>query len=134
MRNNTLVFRLRPGSDLLLGLIEQCVKRRINAGCIISAVGCVKVVCFRTADGRSVYNEVNDFEVTALSGTISADGPHIHIQLCDENLRSIGGHLLEGTIVNTTMEIVILDLQKEYELSRSYDEETGYDELEVSKK
>ena len=134
MNSKYLVFRLKPGSDLYQGIITQCVKHRIKAGAIISAVGCVSQVCFRKADGKTIYQEISDFEVTSLSGTISEDGIHVHIQFCDDSLRCIGGHLQGGTIVNTTMEIVILDLQAEYRLTRVFDETTGYDELEVEKK
>ena len=134
MKNKYLVFRLKPGDDLLAGITENCVKKHLNSAAVISAVGCLREVRFRTADGRSVHEEINDFEVTGLSGTISADGPHLHIQLCDAKLRCIGGHLLAGNIVNTTMEIVILNLEREYELSREFDETTGYDELTVKEK
>jgi len=134
MRNKYLVFRLHPDEDLLAGIIEKCVKKHLNAAAVISAVGCLKEVRFRTADGHSVFHEINDFEVTSLSGTISGDGPHLHIQLCDAKLRSIGGHLLKGCLVNTTMEIVVLNLENEYILSREFDDSTGYDELVVKEK
>jgi len=134
MRNKYLVFRLLPDKDLYNGIIENCVKNNIKAGCIVSAVGCVKTAVFRKADGESIHNEVCEFEVTSLSGTISEDGIHVHIQLCDNDLRSIGGHLKEGTLVNTTMEIVIRNLADQYVLKRGNDAITGYDELEVLKK
>lgn len=133
MKNKYLVFRLKPGDDLLQKIIENCVKKHLNSAAIISAVGCVKEARFRKADGKTVHQEIKDFEVTSLSGTISNDGPHIHIQLCDNKLRSIGGHLTTGTIVNTTMEIVLLNLENEYRLTREFDESTGYDELVVKK-
>jgi len=134
MKNRYLVFRLQPGADLYLGIIENCVKAQLKAGCIVSAVGCLKKVVFRKSDGNSIYKESNEFEVTSLSGTISEDGVHLHIQLCDNELRSIGGHLKAGCIVNTTMEIVIRNLESEYILTREYDQGTGYNELEVTKK
>ncbi len=134
MKNNYLVFRLLPDSDLYEGIWQQCQKHQIKAGSIVSAVGCLKHLVIRTADGVTIYQEQNDFEVTSLSGTISQDGMHVHIQVCDNELRSFGGHLKEGTMVNTTMEIVILNLEKEYQLSREADATTGYDELEVQEK
>ena len=134
MKNNYLVFRLLPGEDLYEGIIKKAVEQHLKAGALISAVGCVKEICIRSADGHTVYREVNDFEVTALSGSISEDGVHIHIQLCDKDMRCLGGHLLTGTTVNTTMEIVILNLENEYRLSREFDDNTGYDELVVTKK
>lgn len=129
---NNYIFRLLPDQDLYEGILEYCLSQHIQSGCIVSAVGCVKVATFRKADGLSVYSEQNNFEFTSLSGTISQDGMHLHIQLCDNNLHSIGGHLLKGTLVNTTMEIVIMKLSN-YQLTREFDGETGYDELKVVK-
>jgi len=134
MKNKYLVFRLLPESDLYEEILRNCVENRLRAGSIVSAVGCVKKATFRKADGVSFYSEENEFEVTALSGTVSEDGLHLHIQLCDNQLRSIGGHLTKGTIVNTTMEIVIVNLEAEYQLIREFDESTGYKELVVIKK
>lgn len=124
------VFRLKRGDDLRASIMEYAKKHDITSGAIVSAVGCVSEVNIRKADGVNAYFEVRDYEVVSLSGTISLDGPHFHIALSNENLVTIGGHLLDGTIVNTTMEIVLMKFNK-YTLSRSFDEETGYDELEV---
>lgn len=134
MKNNYLVFRLKPGSDLYEGILKACAEADLKAGAVISAVGCVSKVAFRKADGKTIHQETTDFEVTALSGTISEAGMHLHIQLCDQQLRSIGGHLCPGTIVNTTMEIVVVNLEREFQMTREADIATGYDELLVIKK
>lgn len=124
------VLRLKRGSDLKQSIVQYCMDNNISSGAIVSAVGSVKEVNIRKADGVNTYFEVKDYEVVSLSGTISEDGPHLHISLSDVNLRVIGGHLMDGTIVNTTMELVIMKFNK-YRLSRSFDVETGYKELEV---
>ena len=134
MKNNYLVFRLKPESDLYAGIKQQCEKQQLKAASVVSAVGCVKHLVIRTADGVSLYQESCEFEVTSLSGTISEDGLHLHIQVCDKDLRSFGGHLQPGTIVNTTMEIVLVNLENEYRLRRIADVTTGYDELQVQEK
>ena len=125
------VFRLERGSDLKDSIMAFAQDNSISSGAIVSAVGCVSEVRIRKADGVNEYFEIKDYEVVSRSGTISEDGPHIHIALSDVNLRTIGGHLLSGTIVNTTMEIVIMKFNK-YKLTRSFDEKTGYKELEVN--
>ena len=134
MENNYLVFRLQPNDDLYVSIMQQCVVNHLVAGAVVAAVGCIKELTMRLADGQTIYRETNNFEVTALSGTISEDGLHLHIQVCDDKVRSFGGHLQPGTIVNTTMEIVIVNLASEYQLTREADERTGYDELVVNKK
>lgn len=127
---NYFVFRLKRGDDLKRSIMDFCKANDITSGAIASAVGCVSEVRIRKADGVNEYFEVRDYEIVSLSGTISEDGPHFHISLSDVNLKTIGGHLLDGTIVNTTCELVIMKFNK-YRLTRSFDEETGYDELEV---
>lgn len=124
------VLRLKRGSDLKQSIVQYCIDNDIHSGAIVSAVGSVQEVNIRKADGINTYFEVKNYEVVSLSGTISEDGPHLHISLSDVNLKVIGGHLMDGTIVNTTMELVIMKFNK-YRLSRSFDEETGYKELEV---
>lgn len=124
------VLRLKRGSDLKQSIVDYCTANEISSGAIVSAVGSVMEVNIRKADGINTYFEVKNYEVVSLSGTISEDGPHLHISLSDVNLKVIGGHLLDGTIVNTTMELVIMKFSK-YRLTRSFDEETGYKELEV---
>ena len=65
-------------------------------------------------------------------GTLSLDGCHIHISVSDESLQTYGGHLMPGCLVNTTAEIVILELGS-YTFKRVEDDETGYKELMINK-
>lgn len=124
------VFRLKRGDDLKRSIMNYCEENKITSGAIVTAVGCVSEVRIRKADGVNEYFEVKDYELVSLTGTISEQGPHLHVSFSDVRLNTIGGHLLDGTIVNTTMEIVLMKFDK-YRLTRSPDEETGYDELEV---
>ena len=64
-------------------------------------------------------------------GTLSKDGVHIHISVSDTNGNTIGGHLMNGCIINTTAEVIILNLDK-FLFERNYDESTGYKELEIT--
>ncbi len=132
MENKIHVFRLKCNQDLLGGILDYCQQHNIKAGTLVSAVGCIFKAVFRKADGKTIHSEDNNFEVVSLTGTISEDGPHIHISLCDNNLRTIGGHLIKGSLVNTTMEIVLLEIN-DYKLTRSFDKDTGYNELDVKK-
>ena len=126
------VFRLKRGDDLKLSILDFCRENKIESGCIVTVVGCVYEVRIRKADGVSEYFETKDYEIVSLTGTISKDGAHLHIALSDNNLKTIGGHLLAGTKVNTTAEIVIMKFNN-YNLTRKADSKTGYKELEVEK-
>ena len=71
-------------------------------------------------------------EIVSLNGTVSAARCHLHIALSSENLSTIGGHLTEGCIINTTCELVIGILEG-IEYGVEQDGETGYDEIVFSK-
>ena len=55
---------------------------------------------------------------------------HLHVAFSKEDLTVVGGHLVEGCIINTTCELVIGE-QEGYVYDVVFDEETGYDELIV---
>lgn len=124
------VFRLKRGDDLKKSIVEFCNTNNIEAGCIVTVVGSIYELRIRKADGASEYFETRDFEIVSLCGTISRDGAHLHIAVSDKRLVTLGGHLLEGTMVNTTAEIVLMKFDK-YEMTRKFDQNTGYKELEV---
>ena len=63
-------------------------------------------------------------------GTLSAARTHLHIALAREDLTVLGGHLMEGCIVNTTAEVVLLELDG-VRFGAEWDGETGYDELAI---
>lgn len=126
-----LLFRLTPGTDLKEAILQHCSLENVKTGVIISAVGSLRQVVIRIADGHTVIERTGPFELTSLSGTISADQAHCHLSLYDAAMTSIGGHLMKGCLVHTTMEIAILDLSDEFDSRRQPDPETGYDELVV---
>ena len=68
------------------------------------------------------------FEIVSLTGTVSAERLHLHISLAREDLSVLGGHLLEGCVVNTTAEVVLLELDGIC-FSGAFDPATGYTEL-----
>ena len=126
----THVFRLRRGSDLLKALQEYARTRRIAAGTVVSGVGCVTRARVRDAS-RVTVRELNEpLEIVSLMGTLSAARTHLHIALAREDLTVLGGHLMEGCIVNTTAEVVLLELDG-VRFGAEWDGETGYDELAI---
>jgi predicted DNA-binding protein with PD1-like motif len=77
------------------------------------------------------YNQ--DYEIVSITGTIAKGKAHIHLSCSDESGAVIGGHLVNGTIINTTCELVLMEIEK-YDFSREFDENTGYKELIVKLK
>ena len=126
----THVFRLRRGSDLLKALQEYARTRRIAAGTVVSGVGCVTRARVRDASGVTVRELNEPLEIVSLMGTLSAARTHLHIALAQEDLTVLGGHLMEGCIVNTTAEVVLLEMDG-VRFGAEWDGETGYDELAI---
>lgn len=127
------VTRMTRGTDLRGGIEDYQKVHHIKAGIITAAVGCVSVASLRLADGHTKRRFEQPYEIVSLSGTLSCDGSHLHISLADTEGKVIGGHLEYGTIVNTTCELAIRQLDDEYDFSRVDDPQTGYDELKVSR-
>lgn len=128
-------FRIKPGNDLKSSLEEFVKTHDIKAGFIITCVGGLNRAVMRMAgaqpDKQDIRTYEGDFEITSLVGTVSINGVHLHMAISDNEGRSFGGHLKEGTIIHPTAEIVIgEDEVRTY--TRELDEETGFPELVVS--
>ena len=127
------VFRLTKGQDLYKSILEYCKENNIESGIAASAVGCVYVARVRDATGINIETIYENLEIVGVMGTVSKNRLHLHISLSKEDLSVIGGHLVEGTFINTTCEIVILELDS-YSFDKEFDENTGYNELKIIKR
>lgn len=124
-------FRLKKGMDLKKEIEDFAIQKKLS-GVVLCCVGCLSKLTIRLADGESILEKDGQFEIVSTTGTLSEDGVHIHISVSDEEGKTIGGHLKNGCIVNTTAEVCLLDIE-EYKFRREFDQETGYEELVVSK-
>jgi predicted DNA-binding protein with PD1-like motif len=121
-------LRLHRGADLLLSVKSLCREKKIAAGVVLSAVGCISRGRIRDASGVTIREIPDHCEIVSLNGTVSERRCHLHIALSKEDLSTIGGHLCEGCIVNTTCELVIAEIPGTV-IEKEFDDETGYDEL-----
>ena len=121
-------IRLHRGEDLLTSIKLLCLDKNIRAGTVVSAVGCISEGKIRDASGVTVRDITEDCEIVSLMGTVSKDRCHLHIALSKEDMSTIGGHLCEGCIINTTCELIIAELPEVF-IDVEDDPETGYDEL-----
>ncbi len=121
-------LRLHRGSDLLLSIRELCRERQIAAGVVLAAVGCISEGRIRDASGVTIREIREHCEIVSLNGTVSAERCHLHIALSREDLSTVGGHLCEGCIINTTCELVVAEIPGMV-IDREFDGETGYNEL-----
>lgn len=120
--------RLHRGDDLLLSIRQIAKDEKILAGIVLSAVGCILHGKVRDASGVTIKPIEEHCEIVSLNGTVSEKRCHLHIALSKEDLSTVGGHLVEGCIINTTCELVIGVLDS-WQIDTEFDRETGYDEL-----
>ncbi len=80
--------------------------------------------------GKSEASEVRgDLEILSLGGTLTAlGGVHLHVSVSNGEGQCMGGHLLDGSIVRTTAEIVLGEAE-ELRFTRAHDPATGYKEM-----
>ena len=126
------VIKLKPGEDLLLAIDHYVSKHKIEAGYIATGVGSLSQVSFRKGFERTSVILDEGYEMISLSGTISVGGHHIHMAVSDRHFNVKGGHVRMGTIIRTTAEIVIIQLDN-HELRRHKDELGTHKELHVTK-
>lgn len=126
----TLPIRLRPG-DRLQETIERLVADAgIEAAFVVAGIGSLSTLRLRHAGVPRFETFDGDLEILTLSGTLSPDGPHLHISVSDAAGRVRGGHLGEGCIVRTTAEVLVAALPT-WSFTREHDPASGYDELVV---
>ena len=121
-------LRLRRGTDLMKAIRTLCVEKNIAARVVLSAVGCISRGRVRDASGVTIRDITGHCEIVSLNGTVSRQRCHLHIALSREDLSTIGGHLCEGCVINTTCELVIAEIPGTA-IDVEFDDETGYDEL-----
>ena len=121
-------LRLLPGEDLCEALRAAFAEAPETGGFVASCVGSLTSARLRFA-GREVASLLEGpLEIVALSGSLSAQGPHLHLTVADAAGVVTGGHLLDGAEVRTTAEVV-LGLVTGVQFRREPDSRTGHSEL-----
>jgi len=133
-----IALRLKPGTDVLLGLEEACRRAGISNGVILSAIGSLNGVCYcnpvelPTRAGYG-YGETlhltGPIELTGAAGIVCHDETgstnlHVHVTLSDRHGGAHGGHLVEGTKVLLTVDAVIGEIEGMV-MGRRFNEELG---------
>lgn len=122
------VLRLEPGAEVRGSLRDWSEQMGLQAAVITSAVGSLSTAHLRYAGRADGVVTSTDLEVLSLSGTLSVHGMHLHLSVADREGRMLGGHMLDGCIVRTTLELAVQEVDG-VSLPRSKDPATGYDEL-----
>jgi hypothetical protein len=137
--NRVMVLRLKPNTDMLLGLEKACKEHNISNGVIVSGIGGVTRAAFCDpqyfADRKQPYNYGDPIvvethlSISGMSGFICHDDDgtinmHVHVSFSDEEGHCYAGHLVEGTRVMLTVDVVIAEL-KGLSMTRKMDQELG---------
>jgi predicted DNA-binding protein with PD1-like motif len=136
MPSNLHILRIHPNQDLRAALTALPDQLDVDAAFILSAIGSLKPAMLRYAGAISGTRIDGDTEILSLAGTLARSrlgGPHVHMAVSDASGRVFGGHLMAGSIVRTTAEIVI-GLAPEWHLARELDAGTGFRELVALRK
>ena len=124
-----IVKRLVPGQDLKQSLGEIRDNHGLKSGVVLCLVGSLDEAVLRMADGNKKTIK-GPLEIVSATGTIATNGIHLHLAVADSQGNVMGGHLMVGCPVRTTVEVCILCPDMVFK--RVSDSATGYRELEVS--
>ena len=124
------VGRLPHGKDLIDSVQEFCKDNAINMA-TFSLIGAVSSVTIGAYDQQQqvyvTFTELKPLEILTCTGNVSIkDGKpfiHAHVVLCDEQGKTIGGHLFSESIIFAG-EIDLQELLGE-PMKRKYDDTTG---------
>ncbi len=127
----TYVLRLSPGDDPKVKLQAFVNENNLKAAVVLSAVGSLTKAVLRYANSDNPTTLTGHFEIVSLSGTLgSTSGSHLHLSVSDNTGKTLGGHLMDGSVIFTTLEISI-GAMTDLEFKREVDPVTTYKELKV---
>ena len=123
-----LPIRLHPGIDLR-EFLEKIAKQQFPDGAfVVCGIGSLSNPRLRLAEQNAATVYSGPFELLSLSGSICLDGTHLHAVIGSDSGQVFGGHVVRGNIVRTTAELLLIPLQ-EWKLTRTFDDQTGFQEL-----
>ncbi|MGF1726393.1 PPC domain-containing DNA-binding protein [Photobacterium nomapromontoriensis] len=126
-------FRLTEGDDLKHAILAYVQTNGIEAGSLLSGVGCLSCAKIRLANETQELVLDGPLEILTLMGTLTPDHIHLHIAVADKTGAVYGGHLVDGCIVSFTAEICLAAYQN-MAFHRHFDPNTGFTELVVTPK
>ena len=127
----TFALRLRPGEDPKVALDSFAQTNNLEAACVLTCVGSLRKAVLRYANQEQAVTLEGRFEIVSLTGVFSVHGSHYHIAISDGEGRTYGAHLMDGSEIYTTAEIVLASLDNNVHFYRSFDPQTGYPELDI---
>lgn len=126
-------FRLKPGQDLKREVVRFTEEHGIEACAVVTCVGSLTEAHLRYANEEQGTIVKGPLEIQSLVGCGAGKRWHLHLTVANRTGETLGGHLLDGSVVRTTAEIVLVELV-DYRFDREQCPESGYQELKVTPK
>ena len=107
-------YNFSTGVDVYNSL-NELHRHHNSTSFLISAVGDLSKVSFKCPLNDKAVIFEKKLEIITLSGYVRSTESHFHVSASDENCRVFGGHLLSGTTVYKSLDVligVIPDLNK----------------------
>ncbi len=121
--------RIFEDEDLPEAIKKRVEESNVKAGVFI-LIGSLKKAVLGYYNGREYKLTELDgpLEIASCMGNIAVDGKgetvvHPHIVVSNEESKAFGGHLMEGSLVGVTAELVIVE-GLDVKLQRAFDEKT----------
>jgi uncharacterized protein len=127
---DAIALRLKPQQDLRAELEAFVQRQAIEAACVITCVGSLTRATLRLANQSEMSVYQGKFEIVSLTGVMSRWGSHYHIAIADSMGTTIGGHLMNDSLIYTTAEVII-GILPQLSFKRELDQATGYRELSI---
>jgi hypothetical protein len=133
--DNKVIVRIDKGEEIVSSLKQVCKKLSISLGSIVGIGATDDVTIGLLNTNTKQYQSTRftgDHEISSLMGNITImNGDvylHLHITVCDAQLKTYGGHLTSA-VVSATFEgvIDIIDGQ----ISRRFDQTAGLNLLDL---
>lgn len=112
---DVLVVSMGPDDRFLEGIREVALKAGIHTGIVMTGIGGLKKI--RYTEGSTLKELEGVFQIVNFNGIIASYEPHLHITMIDNSAvpsrqdgAFLGGHLNDGCIVNSVVELSILRL------------------------
>jgi len=124
-----IFYRLGTGEDLIEAIKERAEKSGVRAG-LLFAIGSLERATlgyYREGEYKVIRLD-GPLEIVSCIGNIALDEKgemviHAHIVATNEKGEAFGGHLMQGSLVGATAELVIIEAL-DVNLKRFFDEKT----------
>ena len=134
MTNDVFIYKLEKNQDLL-NSIKTIVEENKITSAMLYLIGAVKTATFGFYKDGAYQPKIIDenLEILSCMGNISKKDDeiivHAHVTFGNSEGKAFGGHLLEGSIIDPTGELFILQLKDE--LKRKFDPATKLSFLDL---